>query len=138
MALTCVDFSGNFVFILTGCGICWSVFVACLRSLMLRTFPNSAPAPSPNDPVELRSGLMSGLLIGFLAINLSFSLLAGEPPRIELAMLFRRPAPSGDGALRVSARSIKPGEAGDGICSDAGSLDEALGKAAAAWILAAV
>jgi hypothetical protein len=77
------------------------------------------------------SGLVLGLLSDLDGTSFSFKRLAGEIPRNELEMLFRRTDLSVEGSLRVSALSSRSVEGSTGADSDTGSDAEALGEISA-------
>lgn len=61
-------------------------------------------------------------------MNLSFRRLAGEIPRIELEILFRRVDLSVDGSFKVSALSSRSVEGRTDVDWDAWSAGEAFGE----------
>src|SRR3954454_15305311 len=105
----------------------FSVFLVCLRSLMLAAWPGEAFAPPSKGSRGSLSGLVLGLLSDLEGVNLSFRRLAGEIPRIELVILFRRVALSVDGSLKVSALSSRSVEGGIDVGWDTWSAGEAFG-----------
>ena len=89
---------------------------------------NDESASPPNSSRDALSGLVRGLLSDFVFVNFSFKRLAGEMPRIELVILFRRSVRSDPGSLKVSALSINPGYGREEVDSDNGSdWEEAFG-----------
>jgi hypothetical protein len=74
------------------------------------------------------SGLVLGLLSDLEGVNLSFRRLAGEIPRIELVILFRRVDLSVNGSLKVSALSSRSVEGGTDEGWDTWSAGEAFGE----------
>ncbi len=88
---------------------------------------NEAASP-PRGSRDGLSGLVRGLLSDFVFVNFSFKRLAGEMPRIELVILFRRSDRSVPGSLNVSALSTRPVYGREEVDSDIGSdWEEAFG-----------
>jgi hypothetical protein len=85
----------------------------------------AAPFKASPDPL---SGLVLGLLSGFDVLNLSFRRLAGEIPRNELEILFRRVDRSVEGSCNVSALSSRSVEGSTDVDLDPGSDRDAFGE----------
>jgi hypothetical protein len=104
------------------------MFLACLRSLMLAVWLGKIFAPPSKGSRDSLSGLALGLLSDLDEVNFSFRRLAGEIPRIELEILFRRVDPSVDGSFKVSALSSRSVEGSAYIDWDTWSAGEAFGE----------
>jgi hypothetical protein len=83
------------------------VLLTGFRSPMLAAWLSEACALPSKGSRDSLSGLVLGLLSDLDEVNFSFRRLAGEIPRIELEILFRRVDRSVDGSLKVSARSSR-------------------------------
>ena len=81
------------------------------------------PLKGSPDPL---SGLALGLLSGFDVLNLSFRRLAGDIPRNELEILFRRVGRSVEGSCNVSALGSGSAGGGAGANSDTGNVGDAV------------
>lgn len=95
---------------------------------MLAAWLGEAFAPPSKGSRDSLSGLVLGLLSDLDEVNFSFRRLAGEIPRIELEILFRRVDPSVDGSFNVSALSSRSVEGGTGVDWDTWGAGEAFGE----------
>jgi hypothetical protein len=106
----------------------FSIFLACLRSLMLAAWLGEAVTPPSKGSRDSLSGLVLGLLSDLDEVNFSFRRLAGEIPRIELEILFRRVDPFVDGSFKVSALSSRSVEGSADVDRGSWSAGEAFGE----------
>jgi hypothetical protein len=95
---------------------------------MLAAWLGEAFAPPSKGSRDSLSGLVLGLLSDLDEVNFSFRRLAGEIPRIELEILFRRVDPSVDGSFNVSALSSRSVEGGTDVDWDTWGAGEAFGE----------